>query len=198
MDSFGGMSAARDVAVDLLTDAYRVSGTVQTRFGRVADILNQHAGTHIAVHHATISEHDDPRATLAAPSALVAISSILALVAPGLQGEAASEMRIQKRPVRLQLAIPPFRVTGTMHVTPGSLPTDGLLNLSDRFMTVTDATVASGVHPELTRTASAVAVCRDRAHVLLVADDERPDELLADVLDERTAEAWLRPEETAG
>lgn len=26
----------------------------------------------------------------------------------------------------------------------------------------------------------------------MVADDEHPDELLADVLDERTAEAWLR------
>ena len=26
----------------------------------------------------------------------------------------------------------------------------------------------------------------------LVADDERPDQLLADVLDEPTAEAWLR------
>jgi hypothetical protein len=43
-----------------------------------------------------------------------------------------------------------------------------------------------------------VAVCRDRAQVLLIADDERPDELLADVLDERTAEAWLHPEEAPG
>ncbi len=29
------------------------------------------------------------------------------------------------------------------------------------------------------------------AHVLLVADDERPDELLADILDEKTAKDWL-------
>jgi hypothetical protein len=53
-------------------------------------------------------------------------------------------------------------------------------------------------HPDLTRRASVVAVRRDRAHVLLVADDERPDELLADVIDESTAEAWLRTEAPPG
>jgi hypothetical protein len=30
-----------------------------------------------------------------------------------------------------------------------------------------------------------------------MSDDERPDELLADVLDERTAEGWLRPDQPA-
>lgn len=194
MDPFGGFGAATDVVVDLLTDAYRVSGTVQTRFGRVTDILNQQPGTHLTVRNATISEHADPAGTVGAPSALVAVSSILLLSAPSLTGAAGREMRIQKRPVRVQLAVPPFRVTGTMHITPGSLPTDGLLNMVDRFLAVTDATVASGAFPELARRAAAVAVCRERAHVLLVADDERPDELLADVLDERTAEAWLHPD----
>jgi hypothetical protein len=29
----------------------------------------------------------------------------------------------------------------------------------------------------------------------MVADDERPDELLAEVLDERTASDWLAPRE---
>jgi hypothetical protein len=43
-----------------------------------------------------------------------------------------------------------------------------------------------------------MALRRDRAHVLLVADDERPDQLLADVLDERTAESWLRSGEQPG
>jgi hypothetical protein len=193
MDAFGGLGSTKDVAVDLLTDAYRVSGTVQTRFGRVTDILNQHASTHLTVRNATISEHADPTGTIGAPSALVAIGSILVLAAPTLTGEAGAEMRIQKRPVRVHLAIPPFRVTGTMHIPPGSMPTDGLLNMSDRFLAVTDATVASGAFPQLARSAAAVAVCRERAHVVMVVDDERPDELLADVLDERTAEAWLHP-----
>lgn len=198
MDQFGGFSAPRQVEVDLITDAFRVSGKVQTRFGRVADILNQLTSTHLVVEQATISEHADPTGTLAAPTAAVDLTSILLLVAPGLTGEASSEMRIPKRAVRAQLALPPLRVSGTIHVPMGSRPIDGLLNVNDRFLAMTEATIASGAYPELGRTVDAVAVCRARAQILLVADDERPDELLADVLDERTAESWLRADEPPG
>jgi hypothetical protein len=198
VDTFGGFGTANNVAVDLLTDAYRISGNVQTRFGRVTDILNQQSSTHVTITQATISEHTDPTATVSAPSALVAVSSILLMVAPALTGAASNEMRIARRPVRVQFAIPPVRVTGTIHVPPGSRPIDGLLNIPDRFVAVTDATISSGAHPELARTADAVAVCRDLAQVILVADDELPDELLADVLDERTAAFWLHAAEEKG
>jgi hypothetical protein len=198
MDSFGGLGTANNVAVDLLTDAYRISGNVQTRFGRVTDILNQQSGTHVTITQATISEHADPTSTVSAPSALVAVSSILLMVAPALTGAASSEMRIARRPVRVEFAIPPVRVAGTIHVPPGSRPTDGLLNIPDRFVAVTEATISSAAHPELARTADAVAVCRDLAQVILVADDDQPDELLADVLDERTAAFWLHSEEGTG
>ena len=197
MDGFGGLSAIRSVEVDLITDAYRISGIVQTRFGRVTDILNQLTGMHLAVEHATISEHGDPGPALAAPSAMIDAASILVLAAPKLTGGTSPDMRIPKRAVKAQLALPPIRVTGTIHVPMGSRPLDGLLNVTDRFLAMTDVTITSGRHPELERSADAVALCRARAQVLLVADDERPDELLADVLDERTAEAWLRPEETS-
>lgn len=199
MDSFGVLAGASPVEVDLLTDAYRITGTVQTRFGRVTDILNQQNSTHLTVTHATISEHDDPTATLSAPTTLVALASILLLVAPTLTGDGGGgEMRIPKRPVRVQLALPPVRVTGTIHVPPGSLPTDGLLNMSDRYIAVTDATISSGAHPELERAVEVVAVCRELAHVILVTDDEAPEELLADVLDERTAAFWLNSEQERG
>jgi hypothetical protein len=195
VDGFSPFGTLRRVEVDLLTDAYRIAGTVETRFGRVTDILNQLPGSHLHVTEATVSEHADPTATMRAPSLLVAASSILVLVAPGLTGDAGGEMRIEKRPVKVQLGLPPLRVTGTMHVPPGSIPTDGLLNMTDRFLTMTDATIASGAYPQLERAAGAVAVCRERAQVLLVAGDETPDEVLAEVLDEGTADAWLPPDE---
>ena len=125
------------------------------------------------------------------------VEEILLMVAGELTG-ASGEMRVPKRPVRAQLAIPPFRITGTVHIPMGSRPVDGLLLGSDQFMAMTDATITSGSHPELERTAPVLAVRRRRAHVLLVADDENPDQLLADVLDERTAEAWLRPDAEGG
>ena len=197
MDSYGGLGATSEVEGDLITDAFRISGVVHTRFERVTDILNQLLGQHLAVEHATISEHADASGTLAAPSALVDVASILLLVAPGLTGSPSSEMRIQKRAVKALLALPPIRITGTIHVPMGSRPLDGLLNVTDRFLAMTDVTITSGRYPELGRTVDAAAICRARAQILLVADDERPDELLADVLDERTAEAWLRTDDAS-
>lgn len=195
-DSFE--ASLRSVRVDAYTAAFRVSGSVQTRFQRVGDIVNLQSGTHLTIDKATISEYADPSATLSAPQALVAIAEILVLVADEISGGPQSEMRIEKRPVKAQLALPPFRLTGTIHVPQGSRPIDGLFNLQERFMPMTDVAIASGAHPELARQVAALAMRRDRAHVVLVADDERPDELLADLLDERTAAAWLRSGEGEG
>ena len=195
MDSF---SSFAEVKVDVYTSSYRISGTVRTRFSRVAEILNQQSGSHLTVEHATVSEYADAMSTIGAPSALVAIEEILVMVAPDLAGASGEEMRIPKRAVRARFSIPPLRLTGAIHVPAGSRPVDGLLNVPDRFMPMTDATLASGPYPELERSVAALALRRDRAHVLLVADDERPDELLAEVLDETTAAAWLRTDEGAG
>jgi hypothetical protein len=195
--SFGvdPLGAAAPVSVDVYTRDFRVSGAVHTRFTRVAEILNQLTNAYLSVEHATISEYADPTATRGAPLAWVAVDQILMMIAPELGGEARADMRIPKRPVMAQLALPPLRVTGRIHVPMGGRPIDGLLNVTDRFVAMTDATVESGTHPELGRSADAVAVRRDRAHILLVADDENAEQLLADVLDEQTAEAWLHREE---
>lgn len=194
-DPFAAPSPAR-VQLDLYTAAYRVSGTVATRFSRVADVLNQAGGSHLALDHATVSEYDDPTATLGAQQVYVALEEVLFTIA-ATEGEARPEMRIPKRPVKAQIAIPPFRLTGSIHVAQGSRPADGLLSAADRFLAMTDVTVSCASHPELGRSAPALAVQRRLAHVLLVADDERPDELLAEVLDEQTAKDWLARREPA-
>jgi hypothetical protein len=195
MSAFGidGFATPVDVELDVYTDTYRVSGVVRTPFSRVAEILNQLPSDHLPVERATISEHAGDASPLGAPSALVSMAEILVVVAPQLEGAGRADMRIEKRPVRALLAIPPFRLTGMVHVPIGSRPVDGLLLAHDRFLTMTEVTVSSAIHPHLERSASAVALRRDRAHVLLVVDDERPDELLSDVLDQQTAERWLHP-----
>ena len=186
-------SSIQSVSIDLYTDAYRVLGKTATRFNRVADIVNQASATHLLIERATISEYADPTATISAMQALVNLDEALLVIA-GEAGEAASraDMRIPKRAVRAQIGVPPFRITGSVHVPQGSRPADGLLNASDRFLPMTEATIACGAHPELGRTAAAVAFQRVRAHLILVTDDERSDELLADVLDSATAERWLQ------
>jgi hypothetical protein len=183
------------VALDVYTDAYRVSGRAMTRFVRVADIANQAANTHLHVEEATISEYADPGATVGAKQVLLNMEAALLVITTESEAPQRPEMRIPKRSVRAQIVVPPFRLTGMVHVPTGSRPADGVLNASDRFLTMTEATIASAEHPELGRTAIALAFQRERAQLILVADDENPDELLADVLDSATAERWLHAAE---
>jgi len=195
MTAFGsdlyGTSQVQNLQIDVYLPAFRVSGLTATRFSRVADIVNQLASTHLVVEQATVSEFADPTATLGAHQVLVTVEQILFIVAPDAGSVTQAEMRIPKRAVRAQIGLPPFRVTGLVHVPQGSRPVDGLLNAADRFLAMTDVTITSGAHPELERHVAAIAIQRARAQVLLVTDDERPDQLLADVLDQQTAESWL-------
>jgi hypothetical protein len=183
------------VELDVYTDSYRVSGKAMTRFARVADIANQAANTHMHLEAATISEYADPSAPVGAMQVLVNMDAALLVITAESEAPQRPEMRIPKRSVRAQIGLPPFRLTGMVHVPTGSRPADGVLNASDRFLTMTEATIASAEHPELARTAVAIAFQRTRAQLILVADDEKPDELLADVLDAATAERWLHAAE---
>jgi hypothetical protein len=189
-------SAVQSVNVDVYTAAYRVSGVSNSRFSRVADILNQVVSTHLIVEQATISEYADPTATLSASQVLMTLDEILFVVTHDTDHVTRPEMRIPKRAVRAQVGLPPFRITGSLHIAQGSRPADGLLNVAERFVPITDATITSAAFPELGREVGALAIQRSRAHVMLVTDDAPPDRLLADVLDQETAENWLkRPEE---
>ena len=77
MDSFTGLGTANDVEVDVVTDAYRISGTVRPASRASPTSSISRAGTHLTITHATISEHADPTATVAASSALVTVPAIL-------------------------------------------------------------------------------------------------------------------------
>jgi hypothetical protein len=79
-----------------------------------------------------------------------------------------------------------------VHVPQGSRPVDGLVNNTDRFLPMTDVAITCAAHPEMARNAPVIALQRSKAQLILVDDDERPDELLADVLDEPTAQGWLQ------
>lgn len=195
---FEGFAAPQVVSVELTTAAYRIAGTIHTPFRRVAEILNQLPAGHLTVERARLAEHAGGT-PLAVASAIVAVDEVLFMVAAGIGSEGRDDMHIQKRPIRVLVAIPPFRLDGTVHVTLGSRSVDGLLNIPDRFLPMTDVAVSSTAHPGLAARVPILAFRRDRAQVLVVADDEdRDDEQLADVLDEGTARSWLGPGEAPG
>ena len=166
----GGYATVQDVEVELFTAAYRVAGTIRTPFRRVAELLNQLPGAHLAIANATITEHGAPQAAQRATTALVTVDEVLVLVAPGLVGESSAEMRILKHPAHAVLSIPPLQLEGSIHVPVGSEPADGLLNVPDRFMPMTDVRLSSAIHPALDRSFPILALRRDRAHVIVVSE----------------------------
>jgi hypothetical protein len=188
---FAEFRTVEAVEVELLTAAYSITGTIHTPFRRVAEILNQLPGGHLAVEGATIVEHAVPTVSQRAASALVAVDEVIILVAPGLVGEASAEMRILKDPAHAVLSIPPFRLEGTIHVPVESRPVDGLLNIPDRFLPMTDATLVSVAHPELDREVPILALRRDRAHVIVVGES---DDVAGRLASDASGEAWPEPE----
>lgn len=166
----GGYATVEKVEVELYTSAYRVAGTIRTPFRRVAELLNQLPGAHLAVEHATIADHGAPDTVERAASALVTVDEVLVMVAPGLVGESSAEMRILKHPAHAVLSIPPLRLEGRIHVPVDSRPVDGLLNVPDRFLPMTDVSLTSTTHPSLDRSIPILALRRDRAHVIVVSE----------------------------
>ena len=172
MSGFGFESFApvESVAVEIYTSAYRIIGTIHTPFRRVAEILNQLPSAHVTIEEASIEEHAAPGSATRAATAHVAVDEILAMVAPDIAGQPRAEMRIQKEPATAVLAMPPLRLSGTVHVPVGSHPIDGFLNVADRFVPMTDVRLTSAAHPDLDRQVPILAVRRDRAQVMVLTD----------------------------
>jgi hypothetical protein len=185
------VAPVRRVGVEVYTGACHVTGLTASRFTRVADILNLLGSSHLILEDATLAELSAPHLAHGARRLHVALDEVLILLVAG-EPAPRPEMRIPKRPVRGEIVLPPFRLSGTVHVGIGSRPVDGLLNAGDRFLPMTDASITSADYPDSGREVSALAFRRDRAHVMAVADDEAPDEPLAEVLDAETAQRWLR------
>jgi hypothetical protein len=167
---FEGFAPIESVAVEIYTSAYRITGAIHTPFRRVAEILNQLPSGHVTIEEASIAEHAAAESLTRAGTAHVAVDEILFMVAPGIAGQPRAEMRIQKAPATAVLSMPPLRLAGTVHVPVGSRAIDGFLNVSERFVPMTDVRLTSAAHPELDREIPILAVRRDRAQVIVITD----------------------------
>ncbi len=176
--SFGisGFASVEAVEIEVYTSAYLVTGAVHTPFRRVSDILNQLPSGHLMMERASIREHGRDEQGAAVGTAVVSLDEICVIVAPGVAGEPRAEMRIARQLVPATLVIPPLRLEGTLYVPIGTDPIVGLLNLAERFVTMTDVVLSSASHPWLGREIPALAVRRASAHVMaLRAADEESD-----------------------
>jgi hypothetical protein len=182
------------VEVELYTAGYRVSGHMTTRFRRVGDILNLSSSTHLVVEGATVLQYADAGASRSGESVMVALDSVLFGISSGIDDRPDEALHVQKRPVKIQLALNPFWLTGTVHVPAGSHATD-VLNVADRFMPLTDVDVTSAAYPTVNGTAPILAVQRNLAEILVVTDTEGAWAPSGDFPTESGSSEWDRPAE---
>jgi hypothetical protein len=155
--------------ITLYTDALITRGSIRTRQRRVTDILNLAEDPFLILEDVSVVEfgaRGEPTTPITAAFAQINLDAVLFAVAT-TRVEPIPELRTPKSPQEAIVSIPPFRVTGTMHL----LPSDGniraaLSELHGRFLPITDATFWSDTVGEPRQEAVLVAVNHRRAQIL--------------------------------
>jgi hypothetical protein len=156
------------VELTLYTDALIARGLIRTRQHRISDILNLAETPFLVLEDVTVTDLDGKGAPITADVAQINLDAVLFAVV---------DTRIDPSPE--MIAVPPFRVTGTMHLLAGAPNLrDALTGLTGQFLPVTDATYEApslGLGPHA---AVMLAVNHQRAQILAryTHPGDRPEE----------------------
>jgi hypothetical protein len=163
LSGIGGDSRA--TAITLVTDAFIVRGTIQTRHRRITDMLNSAEHDFLVLSDATFDEFGSTGQALQSDYAQVNLAAVLFGVADE-PVDATPELRVPKVSERALISVPPFTVTGSIHLMPERGLHEALQDLVGRFVPVTEATYWSDRVGEARQTALVVAINHSRAQFL--------------------------------
>jgi hypothetical protein len=149
----------------LYTDAYVIRGRVASHQRRVTDILNSADREFVVLTDAVLDEYGAHGGTSKADFAQVNLDSVLFAMAES-PVEPIAEMRTPKVQEEALISIPPFKIVGQIHLTPGHNLRDALAELKGRFVPVTDAAYWSDSLGEARTSAPLAAFNRSRAQIL--------------------------------
>jgi hypothetical protein len=169
----GIVGEGRATVIRLVTDAFMVRGTIQTRHRRITDMLNSAEHDFLVLTETTFVEFGVSGRAMQADFAQVNLNAVLFGVADE-PVEATPELRVPKVSERAFISVPPFTVTGQIHLLPGAGLREALEDLVGRFIPVTEATYWSDRVGEAPTTALVVAVNHNRAQILAPHRDSDP------------------------
>jgi hypothetical protein len=156
----------RRTELTLYTDALITRGVVRTRQHRVTDILNFADDPFLILEEVTVDEYGGRGQPIRSEFAQVNLDTVLFAVA-NTPVQAIPELRTPKATERAIISVPPFRVTGTIHLMPtGGNLRASLSELADRFLPVTDAVYWSDTVGEARQTALVLAINHRRAQIM--------------------------------
>lgn len=153
------------IPLTLYTDAYVIRGTVRTRQRRVSDILNQPDESFLVLADAILDEFGSRDIAVRTEFAQVNLAAVLFAVAD-TPVEPRPDLRTPKIPEKAMISVPPFKITGRIHLLPERDLHEALSELTGRFIPVTEATYWSDTVGEARATAEMVAVNHQRAQIL--------------------------------
>ena len=153
------------VSLTLYTDAFIIRGTIVTRQRRITDILNQAEDRFLVLGDVTSDEYGSRGDTIRAEYAQINLTSVLFAVANTVV-EILPELRTPKVPEEALISVPPFKVTGHIHLMPEHNLREALTELTGHFLPVTNAAFWSDKVGEARQTAELVAVNHERAQIL--------------------------------
>jgi hypothetical protein len=156
---------ASSVPLTLYTDAFVIRGQIRTRQRRVTDILNLAEEPFLVVSDASIDEYGATSIASRSEYAQVNLATVLFAVSDQALEER-PDLRTPKVPEIAMITIPPFRITGRIHLLPQRELHEALSELTGSFIPVTDATYWSDTAGEARATAHLLAFNHNRAHIL--------------------------------
>ena len=162
-DALGG--TPQQVRLTLYTDSFVIKGSLTTRQRRVTDMLNLAEDRFLVLSDVTTEEFGARGESTRAEFAQVNLASVLFAVV-NEPVTAAPELRTPKIPEEALVSVPPFKVTGFIHLMPERSLRDALSELTGNFLPVTGATYWSDVLQEARATAELLAVNHERAQIL--------------------------------
>lgn len=155
----------RSASITLVTDAFVVHGTILTRHRRITDMLNTTEHDFLVLEQATFDEFGSKGVAIQTDFAQVNLGAVLFGVADE-PVDVTPELRVPKVSERALISIPPFTVTGHIHLMPERDLHEALDELMGRFIPVTDAVYWSDRVGEARTAALIVAVNHNRAQIL--------------------------------
>ncbi len=150
----------------LYTDSLITHGSVRTRQHRVTDILNLAEDPFLILEDVTVDEYGGRGAPLKVAYAQINLDTVLFAVA-NTPVDPLPELRTPKLPEQAIIELPPFKITGTVHLLPtGGNLREALTELTGRFLPITDATFWSDHVGEARQKALVLAINHRRAQIL--------------------------------
>jgi hypothetical protein len=156
---------ARLVPLTLYTDACVIRGSIRSRQRRLTDIVNLAEEPFVVLSDVAIDEYGSHGIATRSEYAQVNLAAVLFAVSDDLV-ETRPDLRTPKVPELAMITIPPFRITGRIHLLPERDLHEALSELTGNFIPVTEATYWSDTTGEARATAQILAVNHNRAHIL--------------------------------